>query len=86
MPVNAMAAFKSIANSTELRIQTNTNRDDSDINHSGDSNGITSNNASTGMQPALFHKIKNQRSILAVAVSDSHIYAGTQGGELLVRE
>lgn len=84
--MSAMAAFKSAVTNTELRIQTNTNRDDSDINQSGDFNdGIPSNNASTGMQPALFHKIKNQKSILAVAVSHSHIYAGTQGGELLVR-
>lgn len=34
--------------------------------------------------PALFHKVKNQKSILALVVSDSKIYAGTQGGEILV--
>lgn len=34
--------------------------------------------------PALLHTVKNQRSILALVVSDSNIYAGTQGGELLV--
>ena len=37
-------------------------------------------------EPALFHKVKNQRSILALVVSDSKIYAGTQGGELLVSQ
>ena len=34
--------------------------------------------------PTLFHKVKNHKSILALVVSDSRIYAGTQGGELLV--
>ena len=38
----------------------------------------------TGSTPALFHKVKNQKSILALAVSNSRIFAGTQGGELLV--
>lgn len=36
-------------------------------------------------EPTLFHKVKNQKSILALAVSDSKLYAGTEGGELLVR-
>lgn len=35
-------------------------------------------------QPVLFHKIKNERSILALAVSDSRLFAGTQAGEILV--
>lgn len=77
-----MAPLKS---SIELRIETDTDRGDSDTNPTGDNNGISANSASVGLQPTLFHKIKNQKSILAVAVSDSHIYAGTQGGELLVR-
>jgi len=38
-----------------------------------------------GLQPTLFHRVKNQRSILALVVSDQRIYAGTQGGEILVR-
>lgn len=37
-----------------------------------------------GSSPALLHTVKNQRSILALVVSNSNIYAGTQGGELLV--
>lgn len=40
----------------------------------------------SGPEPTLFHKVKNQKSILALAVSDSRLYAGTQGGELLVRQ
>ena len=36
-------------------------------------------------QPKLHHRVKNQRSILALVIYDSKIYAGTQGGEILVR-
>lgn len=39
-----------------------------------------------GPEPILLHKVKNQKSILALAVSDSKLYAGTQGGELLVHK
>ena len=38
----------------------------------------------TTTAPALFHKVKNKKSILALTVSNSRIFAGTQGGELLV--
>ena len=34
--------------------------------------------------PHLFHRIKGQKSILALLVSDARIHAGTQGGDLLV--
>lgn len=34
--------------------------------------------------PILFHKVQNQRSILALLVSDLKLYAGTQNGDLLV--
>ena len=34
--------------------------------------------------PLLFHKIQTQTSILALLISDSKIYAGTQSGDLLV--
>ena len=44
----------------------------------------TADNRSALNGPALFHKVKNQKSILAIIVSDSKIFAGTQGGELLV--
>ena len=33
-------------------------------------------------QPSLFHRIKGEKSILALLVSDAKIYAGTQGGDL----
>ncbi|KAI4242529.1 MAG: hypothetical protein L6R42_010979, partial [Xanthoria sp. 1 TBL-2021] len=33
--------------------------------------------------PALFHKVKNERSILALAVSEARLFAGTQSGEIL---
>ena len=35
--------------------------------------------------PTLFHKIQDQPSILALLVSDSKLFAGTQNGNLLVR-
>ena len=58
---------------------------------SGATNGLDRANgyyADAGLgahQPTLFHKVKNQKSILALVVSDSKIYAGTQDGELKVR-
>lgn len=76
---------KSFHTNSELRIKTDTDYTDSDINESGDQNGNSFERVTIGAQPSLFHKIKNQKSILAVAVSESHIYAGTQGGKLLVR-
>ena len=38
----------------------------------------------TTTTPVLFHKVKDRRSILALIVSDSRIFAGTQGGEIIV--
>ena len=49
-----------------------------------DSNGFPPNQGSGAQKPTLFHKVKNQKSILALAVSESKIYAGTQDGELKV--
>ena len=46
--------------------------------------GLTGPISNSNDPPALFHKVKNQKSILALVVSDSKIYAGTQGGEILV--
>ena len=34
--------------------------------------------------PTLVHKLKSRKSVLALAVSNSRIYAGTQAGEILV--
>ena len=34
--------------------------------------------------PSLFHKVKDERSILALVASQSSLFAGTQGGEILV--
>lgn len=34
--------------------------------------------------PVLFHKVEHDRSILALAVIDSNLFAGTQGGEVVV--
>lgn len=40
---------------------------------------------SDGRTPSLVHRMKHDKSILALAVSSQHIFAGTQGGEILVR-
>ncbi|KAI9776397.1 MAG: hypothetical protein M1839_009593 [Geoglossum umbratile] len=37
-----------------------------------------------GLMPALVHRIRHTNSILALAVSRQHVYAGTQAGEILV--
>ena len=55
-------------------------------NGQNDQNGQNGRPAANGLEPALFHKVKSQKSILALAVSESKLYAGTQGGELLVCE
>jgi di- and tripeptidase len=34
--------------------------------------------------PVLSHRMRHDKSILALAVSDRYIFAGTQGGEILV--
>lgn len=36
------------------------------------------------MTPTLSHKLKHNKSILAIAVSGNSLYAGTEGGEILV--
>ncbi|KAL8920673.1 MAG: hypothetical protein Q9208_006155 [Pyrenodesmia sp. 3 TL-2023] len=45
---------------------------------------MAKSNKKTEDKPTLFHKVKNERSILALAVSDSRLFAGTQAGEILV--
>lgn len=51
-------------------------------------NGLPKDDAfalpTTGTMPAVTHRMKHDKSILALAVSESSIFAGTQGGEILV--
>jgi di- and tripeptidase len=51
----------------------------SSSNGNGNSNGARDNRT-----PALSHRMKHDKSILALAVSEHYIFAGTQGGEILV--
>ena len=51
----------------------------------GHRNGPALPTSLNATSPAIFHKIQNQPSILALLVSDSKLYAGTQDGDLLVR-
>jgi di- and tripeptidase len=83
-PVWRQMASSKLITRNERRIQTNTHLEDSDFNPS-DHNDTAALGDSNAPPPSLFHKIKNSKSILAVAVSESHIYAGSQGGDLLVR-
>ena len=63
---------------------------DANIDHPGTIKQSDAHNWSVGRvtirdnPPALFHKVKDKKSILALVVSNSQIYAGTQGGEILV--
>lgn len=34
--------------------------------------------------PALSHRMRHDKSILAIVVSNEHVFAGTEGGEILV--
>jgi di- and tripeptidase len=44
----------------------------------------TGTTSRTSKTPALTHRMKHDKSILALAVSGTSIFAGTQGGEILV--
>lgn len=51
-----------------------------------DTNGHAMAAAKDGRTPTLVHRMKHDKSILALAVSSPYIFAGTQGGEILVWE
>ena len=58
--------------------------DESDAATDVEGHGSAPPNSLNATSPTLFHKIQNQPSILALLVSDSKLYAGTQNGDLLV--
>ena len=66
------------------RSHDDTDNDVSDAAVEFERNGVTSPLSIKPHRPLLFHKIRNQTSILALLISDSKIYAGTQSGDLLV--
>jgi di- and tripeptidase len=47
-------------------------------------NGVEEPAPMTSKTPVLAHRMKHDKSILALAVSSQFIFAGTQGGEILV--
>ncbi|KAL1610518.1 hypothetical protein SLS60_002187 [Paraconiothyrium brasiliense] len=49
-----------------------------------DTNGHPKAAPNDGRTPTLVHRMKHDKSILALAVSSQYIFAGTQGGEILV--
>lgn len=67
-----------------MAVEADTDQCELDTGVNGDYNGGDSNASVENLKPKLFHKIQNQKSILALAVSNSRIYAGTQDGEILV--
>jgi di- and tripeptidase len=58
--------------------------DDGDRDILADRTGANSASSAKGAPPELFHRVQHDSSILALAVSDQYIYAGTQDGEILV--
>ncbi len=64
--------------------QGSTNNDESDVMTDAESHDGAQSTSLTVPTPTLFHKVKNQKSILTLLVSDSKIFAGTQCGDLLV--
>lgn len=61
-----------------------TDNEDSDTAVEVESGGGAYSASSKAHHPALFHKVKNEQSILALLISQGKIYAGTQSGDLLV--
>jgi di- and tripeptidase len=64
--------------------QGSTDHEESDITTDVESHDGAQLATLTVPTPTLFHKVKDQRSILALLVSDSRIFAGTQCGDILV--
>ena len=79
-----MALRSSISAGDGGNLSTNTSSDESDAATDVETFGNAPITSPINPNPSLFHKIKNQNSILALLVSDSKIFAGTQGGDLLV--
>ncbi|KAF9697506.1 hypothetical protein EKO04_004354 [Ascochyta lentis] len=52
--------------------------------HETSSSDLDSRDRRDSRAPALSHRMKHDKSILALAVSQQYIFAGTQGGEILV--
>ncbi|KAF2494573.1 glutathione degradosome [Lophium mytilinum] len=66
----------------ELRVDASTDQDEAvtDV----EVNGQQAVLSRPAKNPTIFHRMRHDKSILAVVVSASHIFAGTQGGEILV--
>ena len=57
------------------------------IGESSKDDSVKASEAASEADPAKpYHRMRHDRSILALAVSDSCIYGGTQGGEILVSD
>ena len=83
--LEAMTHRHTLLSKIPSQLQTNFEPDDSDSTTADGYNKLASPNADANPEPVLTHKIRYQKSILALVVSDSSIYAGAQDGNLLVR-
>lgn len=77
-------AHSLLSSTVNRKIQGSTDHDESDVTTDAESHDGVSLTTLTVPTPTLFHKVKNQKSILALLVSESKIFAGTQCGDLLV--
>lgn len=79
-----MAHLHPISAVNRRRSQGSTDNDESDVTTDAEHHGGAQSTTLTVPTPTLFHKVKSQKSILALLVSASKIFAGTQCGDLLV--
>lgn len=77
-------AHSLLSSAVNRRTQGSTDHDESDVTTDAESHDGAQLTTLTVPTPTLFHKVKNQKSILALLVSESKIFAGTQCGDLLV--
>jgi hypothetical protein len=77
--LSASRAIRSVSVGTE------TDGSDADVNANGTRSTLKQHGLGSRPAPALFHRVKDQRSILSLVSSNDQLFAGTQGGEIIVR-
>jgi hypothetical protein len=76
--LSAPRAIRSVSFGTE------TDGSDADVNADRTRSSLKQNGFGSRPAPALFHRVKDQRSILTLVASSIQLFAGTQGGEIIV--
>lgn len=82
----AMCQYSQSTTTTTCEVKQNVGRKAVPLQHDAVSYSDSDDEAAPGAKsrPSLSHRMKHDKSILALAVSSQYIFAGTQGGELLV--